>query len=113
MARTSQAALDRIDRLQRDGGVPPSLAAFLRKRFQIRQREFDPVDESAAAAAARSTAQYRALENGLIDAQRAELIKLRDQARSTTRCCDASSGWDLESEEIDLLDAAGHAEVNE
>ena len=114
LARTSRAALDRIDRLELEGNVAPSLAGFLRKRFQIRQREFDPDHESEAAAAARATARYRELENTLIGAQRAELIKLRDHGKiDNTVLRRIQRLLDLESEEIDLLDSAGHAEVEE
>ena len=114
LARTSQAALDRIEQLERDGTVAPSLAAYLRKRFQIRQREFDPVEDDAAKAAARATAHYRALESGLIGAQRAALIELRDQGKiDNTVLRRIQRLLDLESEELDLLDSAGHAEVEE
>jgi Na+/H+ antiporter len=112
LARTSQAALARIGRLEREGKASPAEAAWMRKRFQIRRREFDSVDEHVAAAVARTTAQHRDFESDLIDAQRAELIKLREQGTiDNTVLRRIQRLLDLESERLDLLGSTGHADV--
>jgi monovalent cation/hydrogen antiporter len=113
LAQTSRAALARIEQLEREGSASPGLTAWLRKRFQTRRREFDQADRPVGAGATRATEDRRKLESQIVDAQRAELIRLRDKGKiDNTVLRRIQRLLDLESEQLELLSSAGHADVD-
>jgi len=114
LARTSKAALERIGQLEGDGSISAEVTKWLRQRYQVQRREFASTDEQAARDAARTTEQIRDVEGKIIDAQRKELVKLRDSGKiDNTVLRRIQRLLDLESERVDLLGSTGYAEIED
>jgi monovalent cation/hydrogen antiporter len=109
LAYTAKAALKRLDELAR-GDVPPALIKHLRDRFSSRWSEFSPGGKDDEAA--RISDQYRHLTRDLLDVQRTALLELRRKGKvDNTVLRRIIRLLDLEYEEIDLLEVAGHADI--
>jgi CPA1 family monovalent cation:H+ antiporter len=112
LAHTAKAALRRLDELSRTTSVPPSLYEFLRARFATRWSEFASQEKDGRAA--RQSDLYRHLSRDLLDSQRQSLIRLRRDGKvDNTVMRRIQRLLDLESEEIDMLESAGHADIEE
>ncbi len=111
LAKTAKAALKRIAELERAGDIPPKVLASLRDRFRARWSEFagDGNDETA-----RHTALYRSTECDLLDIQRKELIRLRnDGSIDNTVMRRIQRLLDLETAQVQLLGDTGHHEIED
>ncbi len=110
LAYTAKAALRRLDELVQAGQVPPALFKFLRERFAGRWSEFST--KSKDRDAARESDLYRHLTRDLINAQRTALLELlRSGKVDNTVMRRIQRLLDLEMEEIDLLESAGHPDI--
>lgn len=112
LARTARAALKEIEKLRRSQSVPQPMLAMLQKRFGTRWQEFATAD-GRAAEVARHTSLYRKLEADLVDAQRKELVALRDHGKiDNTVMRRIQTLLDLETAELEILGSAGHADTD-
>lgn len=112
LARTARAALMQIEKLRRSNEVSPPMLDALEKRFGTRWREFAATD-SQAAEVARSTSLYRKLESDLLNAQRKELIALRDRGKiDNTVMRRIQTLLDLETAELEILGSTGHTDAD-
>jgi CPA1 family monovalent cation:H+ antiporter len=83
MKAAAAAALRRLAELQRQGNVPPALAAGLERRFSGRIQRYseEAIDEGDCVDEAfEQSSEMRDLERELLRAQRAEVIALRNRA---------------------------------
>ena len=113
LSLTARAALKRLHALAHKRNIPADMIDRLRTRFRTRWREFRSLD-SKADEIAKTTALYRDLQVELIQAQRKELIRLRDKGKiDNTVLRRIQRLLDLETAEIDLLGSTGHAAIEE
>lgn len=111
LAHTAKAALKRLDELSKAGQVSPALYRFLKGRFASRWTEFTSDSDGQAA---QESDQYRHLTRDLVQAQRESLLLLRRQGKvDNTVLRRVQRLLDLEDEEIDLLETAGHADIED
>lgn len=112
LARTARTALKHIEQLRRAEQAPEPMLAILEKQFGNRWREFGSADLEATEAARRS-ALYRKLEAELLEAQRKELVTLRNRgAIDNTVFRRIQTLLDLETAELALLGSAGHTDAD-
>ena len=112
LATTAQAGLDRIDQLEREGVASHSILELHRRRLATRWAEFGETVPNPAAA--RATSQYREITKDLLGAQRASLIRLREDGKiDNTVLRRVQRLLDLQTIEMDLLGDTGHAEIEE
>ena len=112
LAITAQAALDRIDQLDREGKYPHEILELHRARMKARWAEFrgDVPDPAAA----QTTALFRQAQLELLDAQREKLIELRGRGKiDNTVLRRVQRLLDLQTIEMQLLSTAGHPDVEE
>jgi CPA1 family monovalent cation:H+ antiporter len=113
LAATARAALERIDELEREGTLPRAVLELHRQRLEARWAEFRPAS-TRDAAAARLTAVYRQTQCDLLEAQRRRLIELRAQRKiDNTVLRRVQRVLDLQTIEVQLLEATGHADLEE
>ena len=111
LSLTARAALKRLHALAHERRIPEKLLDNLRLRFGTRWREFRSLD-TGADEVARTTALYRDIQSELIQAQRKELIRLRDAGKiDNTVMRRIQRLLDLETAELELLGSAGHADI--
>jgi CPA1 family monovalent cation:H+ antiporter len=111
LAKTAKAALRRIAELGREGDIPSTILVSLRDRFRARWEEFTGGGNDEAA---RQTALYRQTECNLLDVQRKELIRLRDESEiDNTVMRRVQRLLDLETSRVQLLGTTGHAEIED
>jgi CPA1 family monovalent cation:H+ antiporter len=78
--RAAEAALARLEELVEDGAVRPETAERLRGLFNFRRSRFGArFDESDDGAIEEQSVAYQRLMRDLLDAERAELVSLRNQ----------------------------------
>ena len=78
--RAAEAALARLEELVEDGAVRPDTAERLRGLFNFRRSRFGArFDESDDGAIEEQSVAYQRLMRDLLDAERAELVSLRNQ----------------------------------
>jgi Na+/H+ antiporter len=110
LARTAHVALKRIDELAKSGSADPALLQVLRGRFAARWDEFggDKHDEKAA----RLTYAYRKTQCELLDVQRKELIRLREEGEiDNTVLRRIQRVLDLQTAEVEILGTSGGLDV--
>jgi monovalent cation/hydrogen antiporter len=108
LAATARAALECLDQLEREGGVPRSILELQRTRLRTRYAEFGESAEGAA----KTTATFRRVERRLLDAQRHRLIELRSEGNiDNTVLRRVQRVLDLQAIEIGLLDSTGHEKI--
>ena len=106
----SRAGLDRVDQLQRDGVFPEEILELHRRRLEARFEEF----AAPSAGAARTTAQFRAAQRTIVEAQREKLIELRTKGKiDNTVLRRLQRALDLQALEVQLLETAGHSDIEE
>lgn len=111
LAKTAKAALSALDTMEAEGKIPKEITNVLRGRFRARWAEFG---ESGSDEAARMTALFRDTECRLLNVQRAELIKLRDEGEiDNTVMRRIQQLLDLETTRIELLGTTGHADIED
>jgi monovalent cation/hydrogen antiporter len=113
MQAAAAAALRRLSELKREGSVPPALAAGLERRFAGRIQRYSegPIDEADGVDEAfAESSEMRELERELLQAERTEVIGLRNRAeidnvvlQRLTRMFDQES---LAIDAIELIDQA-------
>jgi NhaP-type Na+/H+ or K+/H+ antiporter len=117
MKAAALAALRRLAELQRDGTVPPSLAAGLERRFAGRVQRYsdapvegtDRVDEAFV-----QSAEMREVERELLRAQRAEVITLRNRAEIDNVVLQRLTRmFDQESLAIDAVESIDNAALED
>ena len=112
LAVTAKAALKRLDELAQGGETPKEVCEILRRRFRRRWAEFGGGEGDGVAA--HDAVTLRKFEGELLDAQRAALIRLRSEGRiDNTVMRRVQRLLDLQSEEADLLESTGHADIEE
>jgi len=110
LAYTAKAALRHLDEIARRGDVPPLLVKVLRARFTSRWSEFSAKGNDPEAA--RDADLYRHLTAELLQVERRALIDLLRAGKvDNTVMRRIQRLLDLEMEEIDLLEATGHADI--
>jgi Na+/H+ antiporter len=109
---TAKAALKRLDELATTEDLPRSLYQFLQGRFGSRWSEFSTgLQESRAA---KESDLYRHVTLQLLDAQRQSLIDLVHSRKiDNTVMRRILRLLDLETEEIEMLESARHADIGE
>jgi Na+/H+ antiporter len=111
LAATAKVALRRIHEFEDEGKIPPEMARMLRTRFRTRWQEFAGRGDVEAA---RMTTLYRHVECDLLDAQRKEIIRLRDAGEiDNTVMRRIQQLLDLETASTELLRSTGHSEIEE
>jgi CPA1 family monovalent cation:H+ antiporter len=111
LAHTAKAALKRLDEMSRDGELSPELYKFMRTRFASRWTEFTVVQKDGTA---HDSDVYRHVSRELLEAQRDSLIRLqRERKADNTVLRRIQRLLDLENEEIDMLESAGHPDIEE
>ena len=112
LAHTAKAALREIKNQRRNDEIPVHMLDLLERRFRTRWQEFASTD-SQANEAARDTALYRQLEGELLNAQRKELIALRNQGKiDNTVMRRIQTLLDLETAELEILGSTGHTDAD-
>lgn len=78
-AAAAQAALDRLAALEHEPWVPPAAAERVRRFYDVRLRRFGArVDGDGDAALERGTRDWERLQRSVLDAERAEIIRMRN-----------------------------------
>jgi len=112
LAVTAHAALERVDELEREKAFPHDVLELHRMRLQARWAEFG--SEAVDPVAAQRTADYRNAQCVLLDAQRRQLIKLRDEGKiDNTVLRRVQRVLDLQTLEAQLLGATGHQPIED
>jgi monovalent cation/hydrogen antiporter len=112
LAYTAHAALNRLEELARADHIPDSLYRYLRGRYTSEWSEFST--NMSDSEAARESDLYRHLERDLLNARRAALIELGQNGKvDNTVLRRVQRLLDLETEQIELLDETGHADIEE
>jgi CPA1 family monovalent cation:H+ antiporter len=110
LAETARAALRRIDELERNGDVPKPVADALRRRFKLRTAEFGDGDGKAR----QLTSLYRKIVVDVLQVERDELYELRRSGRiDNTILRRVQRLLDLETSEMDLLNATGRSDIED
>jgi monovalent cation/hydrogen antiporter len=106
LARTAHVALRYLDRLEAEGEVDKTLLEVLRGRFRARWDEFG--GDAHNDRAARLTAEYRRLQCELLQVQRTELIRLREEGTiDNTVLRRIQRVLDLQTAEVEILGTTG------
>jgi CPA1 family monovalent cation:H+ antiporter len=109
---TAHAGLHRLEGLEREGTYPAGVLELHRRRLEARVGEFTVTGGTTQAA--RTTILYRRAQRELIAAQRAKLIELRAKGKiDNTVLRRLQRALDLESVEIEVLDATGQSDVED
>jgi len=112
LAKTAHAALKRIDLLEKEGSVDPAVLQVLRGRFAARWDEFGGDEHNEKAA--RLTASYRMTQCLLLEVQRDELIRLREEGKiDNTVLRRIQRVLDLQTAEVEILGTTGGADMEE
>jgi monovalent cation/hydrogen antiporter len=102
LAKTAHVALQRIEALCADGTVDPALLEVLRARFAARWDQFGGDEQNEKAA--RLTAAYRTTQCDLLEVQRKELLRLRDEGEiDNTVMRRIQRVLDLQTAEVEIL----------
>lgn len=110
LAYTAKAALRRLDALSTKNHLSPTMQEFLRTRFDRRWNEFTAHESDGTKA--HESHQYRHLVADLLGAQRHALLELqRDGKVDNTVIRKIQQLLDIEAEEIDILEATGHLDI--
>ncbi|HZT34367.1 MAG TPA: hypothetical protein VFA15_00495, partial [Nitrososphaera sp.] len=111
LASTAKAGLKEIDKLEQNQKIPPKMLEMLRTHLGVRWQEFSGDGDVKAA---QMTALYRRLESELLDAQRKELVRLRDTGKiDNTVMRRIQRLLDLETASVQLLGTTGHSEISD
>jgi Na+/H+ antiporter len=103
----ARAALERLDELEKKGEVPLSVLDLMRRRFQIREREFAGELDGSDRKSAHLGELHRKAAFEATEAQRQALIMLRDEGKiDNTVLRRLQRLLDLETEEVQLLGSA-------
>jgi hypothetical protein len=106
----SRTGLDALDKLERDGTFPKENLELHRRRLEARYAEFT----MPSARATRATADFRAAQGVLVEAQRKKLIELRELGKiDNTVLRRLQRVLDLQAIEVQLLETAGHSDIEE
>jgi CPA1 family monovalent cation:H+ antiporter len=106
----SRTGLDALDKLERDGTFPKEILELHRRRLEARYAEFT----MPSARATRATADFRAAQGVLVEAQRKKLIELRELGKiDNTVLRRLQRVLDLQAIEVQLLETAGHSDIEE
>jgi CPA1 family monovalent cation:H+ antiporter len=112
LAKTAHAALERIEALGKSGTVDPALLDVLRGRFAARWEQFGGDGDHRKAA--RLTAEYRKTQCDLLEIQRKELVRLREEgAIDNTVLRRIQRVLDLQTTEVEILGASGGADLQD
>jgi CPA1 family monovalent cation:H+ antiporter len=112
LSRIARVALIRLAALRKERNVPPPILVALQRHHRSRWREFADAKEGEEYRN-RVTSQYRAIERELLGVQREELIRLRDRGKiDNTVMRRITALLDLEDEEVSLLSATGHTDID-
>jgi Na+/H+ antiporter len=114
LACTARVALERLHELARGGAVPPEIVAAIEGRYAQRKREFGAMGGKTGDSAGSYTMQLdHEIERRLIDAERVELVALRDRGTiDNTVMRRVQFLLDIEQIKLDLLDAARRTDVD-
>lgn len=103
LAATARAALSKLDDMQRRWYIPKPVVIMLAERLRARWREFRDI-EGEMRDRATGPELYRRLERAILDAQREELIRLRDDGKiDNTVMRRIQMLLDVENTEVDIL----------
>lgn len=106
LAKTAHVALQRIEALCESGTVDPALLDVLRARFAARWDQFGGDEHNEKAA--RLTAAYRSTQCDLLEVQRKELLRLRDEGEiDNTVMRRIQRVLDLQTAEVEILGSSG------
>ncbi len=112
LSRIARVALIRLGALRQTRKVPAPIIAALVRHHRSRWREFADAKEGQQYRR-RVTSLYRAIERELLGVQREELIRLRNRGKiDNTVMRRVQALLDLEDEEMSLLGASGHTDVD-
>lgn len=115
LAATAKAALRRLEEIKRSGAAPTEVCQLLQRKLKHRWAEYSAEEraEERAEQLAGEATLLRKLERDLIDAQRAELIRLRDAGKlDNTVLRRIQRLLDLQQEESEILDTTGHPQAD-
>jgi Na+/H+ antiporter len=112
LACTARVAIERLHEFERNGAVPPDIAATIASRYAARQKEF-----GATGGKARdkddTVQRIHEVERKLIDAERRELVALRDRGTiDNTIMRRVQTLLDLEDMRLDLLESAMRTDID-
>lgn len=112
LSATAQAALSRLAQLRGQWDLPSAIVTKLEERLRSRWREFADIEGELRDRTA-GPELYRRLERAILDVQREELIRLRDQGQiDNTVMRRVQTLLDVETAEIDLLTSETLTDVN-
>ena len=109
---TAKAGLDCLDKLSQDAKYPKEILDLHRRRLETRVEEFG--DGAVAARSTRKTMLFRDAQAELLEAQRAKLVELRALGKiDNTVLRRLQRVFDLQSVELQVLDATGQPDIEE